>query len=122
MQRKQRVVALVAGGLTTLAMAGGGLKVWAEQGQKDEGQEAKIALPAEQVIASIRTAVAAKPGRVMEVEAEREKGTAYCEVKVLADDGKTYEVAVDVAANKAVEVELDNDKDDDEDAEHEDAG
>lgn len=119
MQNKKRVVVLAAGGLATLAMVGGGLKVWADQGEKDDGEEARIALPAEQLIASIRTAVAAKPGQVLEFEGESEKGKTHCEVKVVAADGKTYEVDVDVAANKAVSVELDDEDgaaDDGEDA------
>ena len=110
MQGKKRVVALVASGLVTLAAAGGGLRALAGQ-----GEEAKVALPAEQVIASIRTAVAARPGRVLEVEAESEKGKTLCEVEVLADDGKTYEVGVDAATKKAVSVEVDDDKDDEAD-------
>jgi uncharacterized membrane protein YkoI len=76
---------------------------------KAKGDDDKAAVPAEQVIASIRTAVAAKPGNVRAVETETEGGKTVCEVEILAEDGKTYEVEVDVATNAVVEVEEDND-------------
>ena len=82
------------------------------RGMKAEGQgtkQNKAAVPAEQVIASIRTAVAAKPGDVRAVETENEDGKTICEVEVLAQDGKTYEVEVDVETNTVIEVEVDND-------------
>lgn len=107
--RKKRAFA-VAGGLAAVALAGGGLKAFAEQSKVPEEREAKIALPAEQIIASVRTAVAAKPGRVLEVEAEQEQGKTHCDVKILAADGKAYEIGVDVATNKAVSVQADNDQ------------
>jgi len=104
---------MVAGGVAALAIAGGGLKAWAEQNEKGVAGETKIALSAEQVIASVRTAVATKPGNVLEVEAEREAGKVRCDVKVLGNDGKTYEIGVNVATNKATSVALDNNRDDD---------
>ena len=106
MQNKKRIATLVLGGLVTLAMTGGALKA-ADQDDHDE-DETKIALPAEQIIASVRTAIASKPGRILAVEGESEKGQTLCEVEIVADDGKTYEVAVDVATNKAISVELDD--------------
>lgn len=110
MQNKKRLVTVVACGLGIVALMGGSLKAWAEKNEAGETEERKVALPAEQVIASIRTAVAAKPGRVLEVDAESENGKTVCDVKILAADGKTYEVGVDVASNKAGTVELDNDE------------
>ncbi|MBI2193373.1 MAG: hypothetical protein HYU36_15470 [Planctomycetes bacterium] len=61
------------------------------------------------MIASIKTAVGAKPGGVCGVEIENEDGKTICEVKILTQDGKTYEVEVDVAANTVVEIEEDDD-------------
>lgn len=109
--RKQQVGILVAG-LATIALTSGGLKAWAEQ-DEPEGKEVKVSLSVEEFIASIRTAVAAKPGRVQSVEAESEDGKTLCDVTVLAADGKTYEVAVDVASNKVTEVEAAGDEKDD---------
>ena len=106
MQDKKRV--MVAGVLFALLAGGTGLKVWAEEKEDDDVQ---IALPAEQVIASIRTAVAAKPGNVLEIEAESEAGKSICGVVIQATDGKTYEVEVDVVANKVLEIELEDGED-----------
>jgi lipopolysaccharide export LptBFGC system permease protein LptF len=75
-------------------------------------QKAKAAIPAEQVIVSIRTAIAAKPGNLLGVEVENKGGKTLCEVEILTPDGKTYEVEVDVVNNAVVEIELDDDDDD----------
>lgn len=90
-----------------MAVVGYGMKA------RGKAKETKVAIPAEQVITSIRTAIAAKPGNVIEVEAEKEAGKTICEVEILAQDGKTYEVAVDVSTNTVVEVEADDDRDED---------
>jgi uncharacterized membrane protein YkoI len=104
--RPKRVVGVISGCVVALALGAGGF------GMKADGQnskEPKAALPAEQVIESIRTAVAAKPGNVRAVEVEKNGEKAICEVEVLTQDGKTYEVEVDVATNTIIEVEEDND-------------
>ena len=111
MQNKKKIMALLAGSVATLALAGGGLKAWAEQGEKGEAGETKITLTAVQLKAVIATALKAKPGKVLKTEAESEDGRTKCDVLILAADGKTYEVGVDVASNKVVSVEEDNDKD-----------
>jgi uncharacterized membrane protein YkoI len=108
----KRVIGLVLGGLAALALAGGGFRMKAGgQGTK----QGKAAIPVEQVLASLSTAVAAKPGNVRAVEVEKEGGKTICEVEILAQDGRTYEVEVDVATNTVVEVEADEDDDEDED-------
>ena len=112
MQSKKKVVTLLAGGAAVVAMAGGGLKAWAEQGEKGEAGEVKITLSAAQLKVATAAALKAKPGKVVETEAEMENGKTMCDVQILAADGKTYEVGVDVASGKVVSVEADNDKDD----------
>ncbi len=108
----KRVVGLTLCCLVALALAGGGFWMKAEgQGAK----QGKVAIPADQAIRFIRTAVAAKPGDVRAVEVENEGGKTICEVEILAQDGKTYEVEVDAATNTVIEVELDDDNDEDED-------
>ena len=78
----------------------------------DKEGEKKAVLTADQVIASIRTAVAAKPGGVTGVEAETEGGKTVCEVGIRAtQDGKDYEVEVDVATNRVIEVEAEDAED-----------
>ena len=110
--RTKRILGSILGCLVVLALAAGGFRINAEgQGTK----ETKVGISAEQVIASIRTAIAAKPGNVRAVEAENENGKTFCEVEVLAQDGKTYEVKVDVTSNTVVEVEADDDDDDEDD-------
>ncbi len=107
--RTKRILGSILGCLVVLALAVGGFRINAEgQGTK----ETKASASAEQMIESIRTAVAAKPGTVRAVEAENENGKTFCEVEVLAQDSKTYEVKVDVTTNAVVEVEADDDDDD----------
>jgi len=104
--RTKRIIGSILGCLIVLALAAGLFGLF---GMKAEGQGAKqteAGIPAEQVIASIRTAVAAKPGDVRAVEAENEAGKVICEVEILAQDGKTYEVKVDVATNTVIEIEI----------------
>jgi hypothetical protein len=104
----KRIIGSIFGCLVALALTAGGFWITAE-GQADK--DTKVAIPAEQVIASIRTAIAAKPGEVQAVEVEKEGGKTICEVGILAQDGKTYEVEVDVATNTVIEVEEDDDND-----------
>jgi len=110
--RTKRVIGSILGCSVALALAvvGFGIKA-GRQG----AEEAKAALPVEQVIASITTAVAAKPGNVRAVEAETEGGKTLCEVEILAQDGQTYEVKVDVATNTVAAVEEEDDDDEAED-------
>jgi len=113
--RTNRIVGLTLGCLVALAIVVSGFGIKVEgQGAKDT----KAAVSAEQVIASVRTAVAAKPGNVRAVEMENEGGKTICEVEILAQDGKAYEVEVDVATNKVIEVEAEDDDDEDDDDEN----
>ncbi|MDQ3650844.1 MAG: peptidase [Acidobacteriota bacterium] len=108
--RTKRTIGLALGCSIALAFGGFGINVGVKA-----TKDSKVAIPAEQVIASIKTAIAAKPGDVRAVEIENEGGKSICEVEILASDGKTYEVEVDVATSTVVEVEMDDDTDEDED-------
>ncbi len=110
--RTKRTTGLVLGCSVALVLAAGGFGIKAG-GQSTK--QTKASVSAEQMIESIRTAVAAKPGTVRAVEAEDEGGKTLCEVEIVAEDGKTYEVEVDVATNAVVEVEADDDDDNDDD-------
>lgn len=103
MQSKKHMLVATTIALGILAVGGFGLRAWAEQEKEDD--DVRIALPAAQVIAAIQTAVAAKPGNVLGIEAEKEDGKTLCEVTVAAKDGKTYDVDVDVSTKKVVEIE-----------------
>ena len=120
--RKYRLLGLALGTLITMALVAGGFGTQVEGQDNKESEDTKASIPAEQMIASISTAVAAKPGNVRAVETETEVGKTLCEVEILALDGKTYEVEIDVATNKVVEVEEDDytDEDDDDDGDKDD--
>jgi len=111
MQSRTKRMLCLLGCLFAIAIVAVGFGIKA----RVKAKETKAAIPAGQVIASIKTAVAAKPGNVLEMEAENEAGKLICEIEILAQDGKTYEVAVDVATNTVVEVEADDDDDEDKD-------
>jgi len=111
--RMKRISGASLGCSVALALAVGGSAMQSE-GQGD-AKESKAALPAEQVIALIGTAIIAQPGSVRALEAENEGGKIICEVEILAPDGKTYEVEMDVATNTVIEIEVDDDNDDEED-------
>jgi uncharacterized membrane protein YkoI len=89
---------------------------------KAEAQVAKppkTAITTDQVITSIRTATAAKPGKVFAVDVENEANKIICLVSIIAQDGKAYDVEVDVATNKVMKIDeanddMDNEDDDDE--------
>ncbi|HEX7957784.1 MAG TPA: PepSY domain-containing protein [Pyrinomonadaceae bacterium] len=104
--RVKQLASAASGCLAALALAAGGAVIRAEV---RGGRGAEAALSAEQAVACVRAAVAAKPGNVHSLEAENEGGKVVCEVEVLAQDGKTYEVEIDAATNAVVEVEEDND-------------
>jgi uncharacterized membrane protein YkoI len=97
-QRAERVLA----GVVAIVMAtGAGLTVSAQMPSRH------TTITAEQAIACIRTAGAAKPGLVKEVEAEDERGSRLCEVEIVAENGQEYKVYVDVNTDKVVRVKED---------------
>jgi uncharacterized membrane protein YkoI len=75
------------------------------------GQDTNAAITADQMIEAIKTAIAAKPGKVRDVDVEIEGGKTICEVEILGQDGKAYDVKVDIATNKVITVEEDKDND-----------
>ena len=104
--RTKQIVGSMLGCLAAPALVLSGFWIKAE-GQSTKQSQA--AAPAEQVIIAIRTATVAKPGNVRAVEVENEAGRTICEVAIVAEDGKSYEVEVDVATDTVVEIEGDDD-------------
>lgn len=92
---------VLAGVVAIIMATGGGLTVAAQVTSRH------TTITAEQAIACIRTAGAAKPGLVKAVEAEDEKGSRLCEVEIVAENGQEYKVYVDVNADKVVKVKED---------------
>jgi hypothetical protein len=66
------------------------------------GGKTTPALAADQVIACIKTAVAAQAGLIKEVEVEYERDQWLCEVKLVDEAGKRHKLHVDVATNRVV--------------------
>ena len=64
-------------------------------------------ITADEAVACIRTAAAAKAGRVRELDVKIENGAKICQVEIAADDRRKYEVHVDVVTNKVLRVEDD---------------
>jgi uncharacterized membrane protein YkoI len=92
---------ILAGILAMLLFATGGMAVVAH------ARDAKSALTADQAIACIRTAVAARTGLVKKVEVEEEDGKQLCEIKIIAETGQKYELHVDLDTNTVVKTEED---------------
>ncbi|MDG2991461.1 hypothetical protein L3556_11045 [Candidatus Synechococcus calcipolaris G9] len=62
------------------------------------------AVPVDQVISCLRTATAARPGNVAEVEIEWESGRHVCEVEIYTQN-REYEVEVDLSNNRVLKIE-----------------
>lgn len=108
--RAKLITGSIFASLIVLALTVG---VFGIKANPTDDKQTKVSVPAEQVIESIRTAIAAKSGNVRGVDIESEDGKVVCEISVLAADGKTYEVEVDVATNTVLEIEEDDDNDKD---------
>jgi uncharacterized membrane protein YkoI len=90
---------ILAGLWAMLLVATGGTAVVAH------ARDAKSALTADQAMACIRTAVAARPGLVKKVEVDDEDGERLCEVKIVTETGQKYELHVDLDTNTVVKTE-----------------
>ncbi len=106
--RTNGIIGLIFGCLVAVALSTGGLRITADV---SGNQDTKMAISADQMIAAIKTATTAKPGNIQEVELDKEGDKIICEVEVLAQDGKVYDVRVDVATNTVIKVEEDKDND-----------
>jgi hypothetical protein len=106
--RTNLIVGLMLACLIAITLSTGGFRVTAEE---SGDQDTQMAVSADQMIASIKTAITAKPGKVREVEVQKEGDKTICEVEILGEDGKAYDVMVDVATNTVIKVEEDKDND-----------
>jgi uncharacterized membrane protein YkoI len=107
-KRMNGILGLIVGFLIAVALSTGGFRITAE---RPGDQETKQAISADQMIAAIKTATTAKPGNVREVEVTKEGDKTICEVEILGQDGKVYDVRIDVATNTVIKVEEDKDND-----------
>jgi hypothetical protein len=96
MKHLRRARNISMGLFVVLLLTEGGMATAVHAGKTSE------ALAADHVIACIRTAVAAQPGLVREVEVEYEGTQWLCEVKLVDEMGKRHKLHVDVATNQVV--------------------
>lgn len=66
------------------------------------GHKGMKAVSSEHIISSIKTAEAAYPGMIKEVEVDRKNGKLAVEVKIIATDGKEKKIMVDPDTNKVI--------------------
>lgn len=67
-----------------------------------QNRQGRAAATAQQTIACINTAIAARAGLVESIDIDREGGRIVCEVEIVADNGREYNVYVDVTDNKVI--------------------
>jgi Zn-dependent metalloprotease len=101
MSIRKHATRVLVGVLAVVMLTIGGLSAAAQMTSRHP------TITAEQAIACIRTAGAAKPGLVKEIEAEDERGSRLCEVKIVAENGQEYKVYVDVSTDKVVKIKED---------------
>jgi len=87
---------MLVGLFVTFWLLAGGLVVAAEAARSTP------ALTAAQATACIQAAVAAQPGTLKKLDVQETGGTRLCRVTMLADDGKTHHLQVDVTTNRVV--------------------
>ncbi|MEW6733211.1 MAG: PepSY domain-containing protein [Acidobacteriota bacterium] len=107
-RRTGQIIGLIIGCLVVLVLIIPKLSIKAA-GRANEQRQAAIS--SEQAIQAIRTATTAKPGNVHAMEIEHEADKTICEVAIIAHDGKSYEVEVDIATNTVIEIEEDDNED-----------
>jgi len=81
---------------------------------RDDKDRARHALEAGEILqlADILTAAtAAHPGRVIEIELERDDGRWVYELELVSSQGRLFEMEVDAASGVVLEVELEEDDD-----------
>ena len=83
----------------------------AKEAPKAKHSKLKAKITEEQAKAA---ALAAKPGKVTEVELEKEDGVVVYGVDVTAEDGKLFDVTVDANTGKVLKVEAEDAKEKDE--------
>ena len=103
---------MIAAGTCVLALTGAVvLSNAAEKEKTTKHHKLKAKITEEQAKAA---ALAAKPGKVTEVELEKEDGVVVYGIDITAEDGKMFDVTVDANTGKVLKVEAEdaNEKDD----------
>jgi len=71
-------------------------------------REAGEVLPLSDILAAAR---AARPGRIIELDLEREDGRWIYELELISPDGRLYEMEIDAATGEILEIEREEDDD-----------
>lgn len=86
-----------------------GTPVFADRDDQDRARlalEAGEILPLSEILAA---AEKARPGRVIEVDLERDDGRWIYELELVSPDGLVYEMEIDGASGAVLEIELEED-------------
>jgi uncharacterized membrane protein YkoI len=81
---------------------------------RDDHDRARLALQAGEILPLaeiLAAAEAARPGRVIEIELERDDGRWIYELELVSPDGFLYEMEIDAASGTILEVEREEDDD-----------
>ena len=82
---------------------------WAD---RDDHDRARRAFEAGEILPLTRileVAEAARPGRVIEVDLDRDDGRWLYELELVAPNGRLYEMAIDAATGRVLEIEHEDD-------------
>jgi uncharacterized membrane protein YkoI len=82
---------------------------WADRADHDRARRALEAgeiLPLSEIL---QAPAAARPGRVIELELERDDGRWIYELELVARDGQLYEMEIDAATGTVLEIEREGD-------------
>lgn len=81
---------------------------------RDDHDRARQALEAGEILplsAILAAAEQVRPGRVIEIDLERDDGRWVYELELVSPQGRLYEMEIDAASGLVLEVELDGDDD-----------
>ncbi len=81
---------------------------------RDDHDRARIALEAGEILPLsdiLASASAERPGRVIEIELERDDGRWIYELEFVSPDGQLYEMEIDAASGTVLEVEREEEDD-----------
>jgi uncharacterized membrane protein YkoI len=81
---------------------------------RDDHDRARRALEAGEILPLsdiLEAATALRPGRVIEVELDRDDGRWIYELELVSSDGRLYEMEIDAGTGRVLEVELEEDDD-----------
>lgn len=96
MLKRKILIASIAAALACGGFTVGTLSATAKSSRQKPG------ITPTQVNNVVRTAVAAQPGLINELEVEYKRGGVACEIDIIDAYGKKHEITVDVATNRVI--------------------